>query len=664
MAPLPDREAFLRRLEEQQKQAQQLKEQQQEQEQLRDQPQLHPQELEPPQELELKTASIPPEETATKPTAAAAATPSPTTTPPTSTTFAFKLEQENEEETREIKEQDNEMLQYFSEQCGMTDGKLLSLDEFDASSLHLLRQMTPRKATPLRAQSDVDIGVDLNVSGISGGSIWKELVTPEPEQRQEFEEENKEAVSKQDINFSSPSLSFTLPPINEIRTNLLRTVSGITIAEKSFSSRTGYNNPNDDDDDDDYDYNANSQDNYNDEINSTAAVASTANNIDSYSNMNRNVEWQAQLLKMLEQQNQILQTTRNRVESLEHQVQHLQSLLQHQTSTGIPTLSSSTQNQDNININDNNDPNDNNNNNRMGIGHKLKNMYKDTLQSIQNTRTYRTLQHAYNEAVRQNIHEQLDAQLFFKMIFFVVMFGGRNRDPHRTNGSFLETYRFHLFGLLAFFVYLLQTGILAFLYRFLTQDLKRLEARDEARAQAQAEQQQRQFHQHQQHGGGDGNGNGNGNGNEGRRVQRDRGRNGNLHQIMEEEEHANAHEHEQDHPGGEFQPLPQEQNNMEGGDPENADQPYFTDGGIDDKGGIIHDLKYLVGSFVLSLIPTWKPVKIDEEMEEELEQAQAEDFVEPLPQEQEQQQPMRQVEREQEEEGNGEVVVGGDGRQD
>jgi len=178
---------------------------------------------------------------------------------------------------------------------------------------------------------------------------------------------------------------------------------------------------------------------------------------------------------------------------------------------------------------------------------------------FQGTRMYRIAAAAYREAIRQNIHANLDRYLLLKLLFFVAFFGGRNKD-RKDSTSFTGKYRMYILFVTAIFIYLLQTGILSFLYRFCTKEVPGILRNENVQGAEVVD--------------ADDNGQ--------RREQRDR------------------------------------RDQVNTAPPQNEVRRGFANGGIERAavaGGFFKDVKYLVGSFVLSLIPTWRPVVADEEQQ-------------------------------------------------
>ena len=484
MTPTPDREAFLRRLEQQQQQQQEKK---------------SPEELLSTKSAELK------DNTCESP------------------------------RTQTMVQGDDELLQYLNQQCGILD---ISIEDFDGSSLDLLRQFRLDGKINLDIDSEAKPPERTSEEGNSTSNNWFQFLQDAKKRFDPLSENKKSPPNESD---------------HESQNKHLRTMSGITSRESSSS-------------------------------NETVELPEEKNHVESlppalntYLSSSTSPDWQKQLLELLDHQNKVLRNTRNQIESLEKQVQHLQTLLL-QTPSGTPTLTTELP------------PDQSPPPVQEGIFHLLQAKLNDIKDSIPKTRTARAVRLAFGEARRQNIHQNLDVYLFFRMIFFIFMFGGRNTSQKAKDSSFFDQYRLPIFVLVAGVLYLLQTGVIQFLYTFFTKDLQRLEA-----------QEMEEEHRVPQD-----------NGEDHHPLQNPRQRNedGRIPQGIPRELHEGGGNMEDDLAGNQGPIHPNE--NGSNDNPPNLPR-YLTDGGINNDGGVLNDMKYFLGSFLLSLIPTWKPVKVEDE---------------------------------------------------
>lgn len=509
---------------------------------------------------------------------------------------------------------DKHILQYLQKECGLFS---VALDDFDFSSLEKLRVLIPQIEEIKEAKTDSLIISDAaSVSTASAKETDGSLFVGVPHLYEKEDSTNKkDPETSQKINSTilndkkNEDSSDDVPShVRKSSAKYNRSISALT--EPGKSERTLYRhkkyNKKEEETNDVEDKDSKDDDEI--EINTTAAVTAIEDTLTKVSINYELRDLNKQLFEMVRTQKEMLRLTRKKVDMLEKRVEDLQFLLLHAPThynRNVHTRFTTTM-------------------------HRSPSNRPNFWEKIKKTRTVRALQHAYNEARRQNIHANLDAHLFFKMIFFVVVIGGRSKG-HSGNSdkqSFMDKYRFELFALLATFIYFLQIGFIGFLYRFITKDLQRLEAQDleedermrrlveelEEEGDVRDNEQDALMEEVDQ----------NDDGAElnairrRRRIQyeRDRERNGRFDQILEEE----LDRHEQNRgvlpqrPAQDHIVNEREQNRAAD---RNRDQPGLTDGGIDNTGGFFNDVKYLFGSFLLSLIPTWKPVKVDNDADDD-----------------------------------------------
>lgn len=371
---------------------------------------------------------------------------------------------------------EDETLRYLKEQCGITD--LHSLESFDASSLELLRQLTPQRKTSPVESSRPEVAV--------GGHEPQKSPAPRSDGDDERESENRRVAT-----------------------------SGVVLASLGDVAND--------------DYRAHVTD----------------------------------LVETLDRHQRLIESTSRRIDDLERELVDLRARLggrgvggsgsgpRRTATTTIPAPANGVARRA-----------------RERVA-RVRARLDATVLRLSRTRTARALRLAHREARRQNIHANLDVTLLIKMLFMVVFFGGGqsggggDRDENR--------YRTHALVLAVLIIYSLQTGVLGFLYRFLTHDLKRLE-REEAG----------------EHDNDDA-------ANEGPRDARP----GDPIVIGFRRRAPAADEMVPPRPPPPTTPPPPQRRNG------------LINGAISPDDGVLHDVKFLLAGFVLSLIPTWKPVKAE-----------------------------------------------------
>ena len=537
------------------------------------------------------------------------------------------------------KNETSKIITYLNEHCGISD---ISLDEMDASSLELLAQMTPQKCVDttekernitenshmdqisenkdppqfdfnIAANFKDDIDSDSQVALCGNITIMESSEIQDDKQKNlkkdsdlsdspplkevrtlserdmscitVLPESSSKLPSSHDITNSEEAIqnvedTNVLSSINEISSKIAHDVSGITMLQEksntSFFAQDKKLEENGDKKQEDY----------------FAQAAILLKNIENQGSNNES--YQEGLIRLLRTQNELLLQTRNQLESLEKHVEKLQThLIQTSASSSTPPL-----------------PNNWNESNPalttrlpqhasqpdMSLFLKVKSKYESVLQSLLQYRTIRALRHAYNEAHRQNVFENLDIHAFFKMIFFVVLLGGRNSPLSSDDMSFMERYRMQIIGMIAVFFYFVQAGIISFLYRFLTIDLKRLEADDIT------EQNDRNSQES------------NTNTIDGVQPEIDANQmSENNNEGSKNDNNLNNAEIEQDQRND---TVGNNEVEITNDDNPNIGQPRnFADGVIDNRGGLVVDVMYLVGSFIFSLAPAWKPIKMEDPVE-------------------------------------------------
>lgn len=186
---------------------------------------------------------------------------------------------------------------------------------------------------------------------------------------------------------------------------------------------------------------------------------------------------------------------------------------------------------------------------------RLRELRQSLKSWLQRQKVYRVATTAYREVQRQNAHVNLDVALLVKLFLFFLVFGSRVVDSSKKKSlklSFYAKYRILILFSVLFLVYLLQSGILSFLYRFFLKDLPRIW----------------------------------------------------------KEDNNNDHSPNVEHPPNR---RLQRQHSTDHTPPATTPRT-LTDGGIQpphQEGGprrILQDVKFFFASFVLSLLPTWRPV--------------------------------------------------------
>mmetsp|Transcript_30144 Transcript_30144/g.36669 ORF Transcript_30144/g.36669 Transcript_30144/m.36669 type:complete len:415 (+) Transcript_30144:1-1245(+) len=276
----------------------------------------------------------------------------------------------------------------------------------------------------------------------------------------------------------------------------------------------------------------------------------------------------------------------------------------------------------------------------------IKLRYTSVHQRLAQTKFYRIVSAARREARRQNIHANLDLGLLMKLLTMVAIFGGRDSGRQRARGggeneypvaAFLARHRLQILFFAAIVIYWLQTGLLAFVWKLWNDMPRLLEENDDTNAvatdaaggvadgdnNAEGGEPNVENNANNPNDGGNGDENNNNNGHDDdnaaagddgrgllrRRHQRNqRAAAAGLPEINDN--NAAVVPPRRGFANGGIQRGRRNDDNQNGNENDN-NQP--NDADVNDLFAFLHDIKYIIGSFWLSLVPTWRPVEVDDE---------------------------------------------------
>lgn len=218
---------------------------------------------------------------------------------------------------------------------------------------------------------------------------------------------------------------------------------------------------------------------------------------------------------------------------------------------------------------------------------------KSIFSKITSSKIFRIFYHLYNEAIRQRLFRNLDPYLLIRIIFFIFILENRSANRRSSNNSssskddenqsffkqaklFLVEFRHHIILAIAIVLYLAQSGIVTFLYRFITADLKRLLEQD--------------------------------------RLEREK-----EEEALRDQDDALSSNNEEAEQDANTPSQSEQQEPVINREPRVA---RLANGEIRANNGnwglfcILEDIFYLFGTFFLSLVPSWTPIKVDVEGEE------------------------------------------------